>query len=122
MFRKIIVNLLLNGLALYGTVTMLEFISIQGGFVTYVWAGLILGLLNALVKPVLKVISFPLKFVTMGLSLLVINIIIFYLADISMEQLFGLEYDIVMETDLVSYAKVGILFGVINWAEHLIIR
>ena len=46
---------------------------------------LVLGLLNATVKPILKLLGFPLTVVTLGLFLLVINVIIVKLADLLLD-------------------------------------
>jgi putative membrane protein len=43
-------------------------------------AGLVFGLLNAFVKPVLAILTFPLTILTLGLFLLLLNVIIFGLA------------------------------------------
>jgi putative membrane protein len=42
---------------------------------------IVMGLLNATVKPVLKLIGFPITVLTLGIFLLVINVIIVKLAD-----------------------------------------
>jgi len=74
------------------------------------------------IKPTLKILSFPLKYATLGLSIIAINIITFYLVDQIMNYKFGIQYDILMQENLVTYVKSGIIFGVINWLEHLIIK
>lgn len=122
MFKKILINIKINALSLYAVTKILDVVAVEGGFLTYVYAGLIIATLNLTVKPILKVVTLPLQFMTVGLSLIALNIIIFYMADASMEYFFGLQRDIIMQTDLVSYVKVGMLFGAINWAEHLIIK
>jgi putative membrane protein len=43
-------------------------------------AGVVLGIINALVRPVLKFISFPIIFLTLGLFSVVINIFLLFLA------------------------------------------
>ena len=40
----------------------------------------VLGLLNAIVRPILAIITFPLTILTLGLFLLVLNAVMFYLA------------------------------------------
>ena len=45
---------------------------------------IVLGLLNAVVKPILKILGFPITVLTLGLFLLVINVIIVKLADFMM--------------------------------------
>lgn len=47
---------------------------------TAVLAGLILGILNALVRPVLIILTLPLTIVTLGIFILVINALMFQLA------------------------------------------
>ncbi len=44
------------------------------------WAALILGLLNAVLRPVLVVLTLPVTLVTLGLFLLVVNGLVFWLA------------------------------------------
>ena len=44
------------------------------------WAALILGLLNAVLQPVLVVLTLPVTLVTLGLFLLVVNGLVFWLA------------------------------------------
>jgi putative membrane protein len=46
---------------------------------TAVIVALVLGLLNTFVKPILKILSFPITLITLGLFLLVINVGIIYL-------------------------------------------
>lgn len=41
----------------------------------------VLGILNAIVKPILKILGFPITVLTLGLFLLVINVIIVKMAD-----------------------------------------
>jgi putative membrane protein len=44
-----------------------------GEYGTYLWIGLIFGVVNALVGPVLRVLSFPFVVLTLGLFLLLVN-------------------------------------------------
>jgi len=122
MLKKILVNLSLNALALYITIQLVDTITIVGGLKTYVLASFIIAIANLLVKPALKIVSFPLKYATLGLSLIVINILIFFLIDQSMNYLFGIQYDLLIQENLVTYVKSGIIFGVVNWLEHLILK
>ena len=43
------------------------------GWITLVIAGLLLGIVNAVVRPVVLVLTFPITLVTLGLFLLVVN-------------------------------------------------
>ena len=44
-----------------------------GEFGTYLWIGLIFGVVNAIVGPVLRLLSLPFVLLTLGLFLLIIN-------------------------------------------------
>jgi putative membrane protein len=44
-----------------------------GEYGTYLWIGLIFGLVNAIVGPVLRLLSLPFVLITLGLFLLVVN-------------------------------------------------
>ena len=44
-----------------------------GGFGTYLWIGLLFGLVNAIVGPILRLLSLPFVLLTLGLFLLVVN-------------------------------------------------
>jgi putative membrane protein len=44
-----------------------------GEYGTYLWIGLIFGLVNAIVGPIIRVLSLPFVLLTLGLFLLVVN-------------------------------------------------
>ena len=49
-------------------------------WLSFLWLALIFGLINALVKPLLTVLTCPLIILTLGLGTLLINTLLFYLA------------------------------------------
>jgi len=46
---------------------------VRGGALTYLWVALLLGLVNAILGPILKLLAFPLTLLTLGLFALVVN-------------------------------------------------
>ncbi len=76
----IVVGLLANILALYLAGLWVAGFAIVGGWWGYLIAGLVLGILNLIVRPILKIVSFPLILMSLGLFLIVINAIILWLA------------------------------------------
>ena len=71
----------INAVAVFAAVRFVPGIHAQGtDWITVAVLGLILGLLNALVRPLLKLLTCPLIFLTLGLFTLVINTGIFWLA------------------------------------------
>lgn len=75
-----ILKLILTGIAAAIAAYVLPGVTIDG-FGTAILLALILGILNAIVKPILVVLSLPITIITLGLFLLVINALIILLAD-----------------------------------------
>ena len=71
----LIIRWLANTLALFIVVTVLHRHFHYRSIVTLLVAALVLGLLNAIVRPILFVLTLPLTVVTLGLFLLVLNAI-----------------------------------------------
>jgi len=70
---------LLSALGLALTAWLVPGIEVHNGTTLFI-AALVLGLLNAIVKPLLILFTLPLTILTLGLFLLVINAILFLLA------------------------------------------
>ncbi|NOT06255.1 MAG: phage holin family protein [Anaerolineales bacterium] len=79
----------INAIALYVAVQFVTGVDYQGSWTGLVWLALIIGLLNALVRPVLKLLAFPLIILTLGLFTVVINTIVLMLTS-SIGQAFNL--------------------------------
>ena len=79
---KFIVRVLVNAVALYAAVQLLSdnIIMQNNAWYAYVILGLIFGLVNALIKPVVSVASCPMYVLTLGLWTLVVNTVMFLLA------------------------------------------
>jgi len=120
MLNSLVASISLNALLLYITTQITSLVGVEGGLLTFICFGLIFGILNTVIKPVLKVISLPLKFATFGFTTIVINCLILLATDMSIDIILGTGYDIVIAKELASYIKVGILFGVLNWIKNLI--
>ncbi|HYG42969.1 MULTISPECIES: phage holin family protein [Bordetella] len=70
---------LLNAVALLAVAYLLPGITVAS-FGSALIAALVLGLLNMLVKPVLVLLTLPITIVTLGLFLIVLNALLFWLA------------------------------------------
>lgn len=70
----LLIRWILNTLALFLVVTIVPNFSYRS-WVTLAIAALVLGLLNAVVRPVLFVLTLPITVVTLGLFLLILNAI-----------------------------------------------
>jgi putative membrane protein len=85
---KFILHVLANALAIFLLAHFLpQYVVFTGDILDYLFVGVILALANLIVRPVLKIISAPLIFITMGLFILVINGAILYAVDWFVESL-----------------------------------
>jgi putative membrane protein len=76
---ELILIWILNAVALLVVAYILPGITVAS-FGSALIAALVLGLLNALVKPVLVILTLPITVVTLGLFLLVLNALVFWFA------------------------------------------
>ncbi len=78
---NLILRIIFNAIALYAAVAILPGVTPQNPSVlSYLWLAVIFGVLNALVRPILKLLTCPLIILTLGLFTLVINTVMFRLA------------------------------------------
>ncbi|HYG63519.1 MAG TPA: phage holin family protein [Thermoanaerobaculia bacterium] len=86
---------------------VVEGINYDGDLLNLLLAGLVIGLINLLVKPIVSFFSFPLIVVTLGLFYLVINGLMLYLAAYLLR---GLSIDGCLPAIL-----GGLIIAVLNW-------
>ena len=78
---KFLTRLLITAIAVY-LISMLLQPHVQiDSFTTAVIFALVLAFLNAIVKPLIIILTFPITIITLGLFLLVINVLVILLAD-----------------------------------------
>ena len=76
---KLLVKWLLSATALMAVAYLYSGVHVAG-FAAALWAALIIGLLNSLVRPVLLVLTLPITVLSLGLFFFVINALMFYAA------------------------------------------
>jgi len=76
---RFLVRLLLNALALWIATRIVSGVTFSGDAVRLLVVALVFGLLNALVRPVLKLLTCPLLILTLGLFTFVINGLILWM-------------------------------------------
>ncbi len=78
---RFIIRWAINAVALFAAIALIKGIHLTPGsnWVTIVFLALIFGLVNALVRPLLKALTCPLIVLTLGLFTLVVNTLLFAL-------------------------------------------
>lgn len=104
---RAILQVLANAAGIYLAATFIQGIQYTGSLAYLLLAGLVLGLINLLVKPIVSFFSFPLVVLTLGLFYLAINGLMLYLAA---SLLSGLRVDGCLPAIL-----GGTLIALLNW-------
>ncbi len=76
---RIITNWILFSIAIYITAYLLPGIQLND-FITALIAAVVLGLINAIVRPIILLLTLPVNFITLGLFTFVINALMVLLA------------------------------------------
>jgi putative membrane protein len=79
---RFLLRWVINAVALYAAIYIVRGIDFAGSWVGIIWLALIFGLVNAILRPLLKFFSLPLIILTLGLFSLVINTFLFWLTSL----------------------------------------
>ncbi len=90
---RFVLRLLINAAALWVATRIVSGITATSDPVTFLGVALVFGLLNALVRPLLSVLTCPLMILTLGLFTFVINALILWLTSAAAER-FGLGFHV----------------------------
>ena len=79
MVRWLLVSWAVNAIVLGMVGWILGSVTFHGSTSTVIWSALVFGILNTVLKPVLKVITFPLALVTFGLAWFFVSMLMLWL-------------------------------------------
>lgn len=118
---RFLATIIANAFALFLVSQVLDGFLFTGGWVGPLIVGVILTFLNLILKPILKLLSFPLVFLTGGLFLIVLNAFILYLAQyiLAVMDIEGVALQI---DGLLTYLLAAVIFGVANWLIHWFLK
>ncbi|KUN83858.1 hypothetical protein AQJ66_16975 [Streptomyces bungoensis] len=120
--KNFLVKTIVNAGALAAAVWLLDKITLTGDSTakkagTLIVVALIFGVVNFLVKPILKVLTFPLFVLTLGLITLVVNALMLLLTSWVCGEL-----DLSFHVDGFWTAVLGgLIISVVSWALHLVL-
>jgi putative membrane protein len=70
---QFLVRLLVNAAALWVATALVSGVTFEGGWLPFLGVALVFGVVNAFIRPVLKILTFPIIIVTLGIFSLVVN-------------------------------------------------
>ena len=112
MLARLAIAWAINALALWVANVVFSGVRIHGA-AAYIIGSAVLGIANGIVKPVLKLITLPLIVITLGLFLLVINILMLLLAEWIAPN-FSID-------GFWTYVGTVIVIWLVNWAAHRVL-
>ncbi len=86
---RFILRWIINAVAIFLAIRFVPGITLESGLLGVIWLALIFGLVNAFVRPLLKIMTCPLIILTLGLFTLLINTFLFWLTG-QIGSLFGI--------------------------------
>lgn len=119
--KKVLSGIIVNGAALYVVVSIVDEIGYQGGWKFFVVAGIILGILNTIVKPILKLISLPFILISAGLFFIVINAVLLYLTKVIINTIAIADVQFLI-SGFGNYLIASVIFGIVNWILHIFFK
>src|SRR3954449_12640112 len=112
LLARIAIAIGVNALALWVANAIWDSVSLHG-FWAYFIGALVLGIANAILKPILALLTLPLIILTLGLFLLVINI-----AMVALAEWIAPNFSI---DGFWTYVGVVVLIWIVNWAAYRLI-
>lgn len=111
--RNFLIRLIINAIAIAITAELLPGISVNGGIGTLLLIALVFGVINAIVKPILMVLTCPFVILTLGLFILVINGLLLLLTSSILGNSFVVDG---FWTAFIGGIVMGIAAMVVDWA------
>lgn len=105
MFRFLLI-ILGNSLALYVAYWLVPGFIFDGGLKEYIFAGVALGLINLIIKPLIKLISLPIIIITLGFFTVIINALILWIVDYI--------FDFIAIDNIIALVWATIVVGFVN--------
>lgn len=111
---KFLIRIVFNSVSIWVASLILNKVTLNGNALQILIVGLIFGLVNALIKPFLKLISTPIIVVTLGLFTVIINAFLLWLVDI-------LSGDVLNIEGVMTYLWASIIISLVSWILSLVL-
>lgn len=81
MFAALLIRLVITAAAFAVAAAILDGMELSGGFLGLLWIAIIFGLVNAIVGTLLRILTFPLILLTLGLFAVIVNALLLEITD-----------------------------------------
>jgi putative membrane protein len=110
---RVLISWALIAVAFWVTTRIITGIHVSGGVVGFLYVALVFGLVNAIIGPVLRVLTFPLRILTLGLFSILLNAFLLWLVAVGTRNL---------TIDHFFWDAIfgSIVLGLVSWVLHLV--
>lgn len=116
---KVSLDLILNVLCLYAVIHYVDGVTYTGGLWFFLVGGITMGVINSVVKPLIKLISLPLIFLSGGIFLIVINGFLLWFLSYFLS-VAAFRDTAITFPNLGAYVIGALVFGLVNFITNLI--
>lgn len=110
------------GLVAGMTLALPQYVEVQGGLRAFVIIGALITILNLFLRPVLQLITFPLKLFAMILAMIVVNGVFLWAVVDIVGRMSPAIVQFHIRGGLIGWIIVAIVFGVANWLMKELLR
>jgi putative membrane protein len=114
---QFIIRLIVTAIALWVAVELIPGIGYQGAWWGLLLVALVFGVINALVRPVLVILSFPLIVLTLGLFIFILNAFLLWITG-QVSGALGLDFTV---TGFWAAVVGGVIVGVVSTVLNLLV-
>jgi putative membrane protein len=114
---KFLIRLLITAAALWAAVALIPGIEHAGPWVNLLGVALVFGVVNAVIRPILLLLTCPLVLVTLGLFIFVLNALMLWLTG-ALSQALDLGFSV---SGFVAALLGGLVVGIVSTALNIIV-
>jgi putative membrane protein len=98
-----------------------QYVAIEGGTVAYIAIGLVISLLNVIVRPLLSLITLPLWILSHLIAAILVNLVFLWVTEVVVRGLQSSSFSLDIHGGALGWLITAAAFGILNWAlRHLI--
>ncbi len=112
-----ILQILINAAALWVAVWIFDGLGFTGDWWQFLLVAVAFSLVNSYIRPILRILTFPISMVTLGLFLIVINALMLMLTGVISEQL-GLGFTV---ADFLAALWGAIVIAIVGWILSMVV-
>jgi putative membrane protein len=112
-----VIQILVNAAALWVAVWLLDGLDFQGEWWKFVLVAIVFSLINTYIKPILRILTFPITIITLGIFLLIINALLLMLTGAVSDQL-NLGFQV---ADFWAALLGSIIISIVGWILSMVV-